>query len=62
MHAVQGRILQEGRNFTLSEFDKFYIVSALLDATNAMALSVSPSEFFIFSPFSVWRYKTPFCN
>ena len=46
-----GRILQEEPNFTLSEFDKFYMVSTLLDATNTMALSVYPSEFYIFWPF-----------
>ena len=43
VHVAQGNILQEGRIFTLSNFDKFYMVSALLDATNAMALSISPS-------------------
>ena len=62
MHAVRGRILQEGKIFTLSEFDKFYMVLAILDATNAMELSISPSEFYIFDHFLVWRYKTPFCN
>ena len=51
MHAVRGNILQEDRIFTLSDFDKFYKVSALLDAMNAMEFFVSPSEFYIFWPF-----------
>ena len=40
--------MQEGQISTLSDFDKFYMVSTLLDTMNAMALSVSPSEFYIF--------------
>ena len=51
MHAVRGNILQDGRIFTLSDLDKFYMVLALIDATNAMALSISPSNFYIFWPF-----------
>jgi len=45
VHAVLSSVLQEGRIFTLLDFDKFYMVSALLDATNAIKLSISPSEF-----------------
>jgi len=61
-HRVRGRILLEGRIFTLSKFDKFYMVSTLLDTKNAIALFVSPPEFCIFGHFSLWRYKTRFCN
>ena len=42
---------QEGKISTLSKWDKFYVVSALLDATSLMACSVSASEFLIFQPF-----------
>lgn len=42
IHAVRGSILQEGRIFTLSNFDKFYMVSAILNTTNIMTLFISP--------------------
>lgn len=51
VHIVEGKILQEGRIFTLLEFDKFYIVSTPLDTMNIMVLSVSQSELYIFWPF-----------
>ena len=41
---------QEGEISTLSKWDKFYVVSALLSATSLMACSVSASEFSIFQP------------
>ena len=41
---------QEGEILTLSKWDKFYVVSALLDAMSLMACSVSASEFSIFQP------------
>lgn len=34
--------MQEGKISTLSDFDKFYMDSTPLVATNTMALSVSP--------------------
>ena len=43
-------ILQVGQIFTLSYFDKFYMVTTFLDAMNSMVSSVSPSEFYIFRP------------
>lgn len=51
-----------GHIFTLSYFDKFYMVSTFLDATNAMVMSVSPTKFCIFCHFPEWSYKTPFCK
>ena len=51
VHVVRGDVLQEGQISTLSDLEKFYMASALLDAMNAMALSVSLSEFCIFWPF-----------
>ena len=36
---------QEGEILTLSKWDKFYVVSALLDATSVMACSVFASDF-----------------
>lgn len=62
MHVVRGNILQEGQIFTLSNFDEFYMVSALLDATNTIALSISPSEFCIFGYFSIWRWNHDCCK
>ena len=41
---------QEGEISTLSKWDKFYVISALLSATSLMAYSVSASEFLIFQP------------
>ena len=41
---------QEGEILTLSKWDKFYVISALLSAMSLMACLVSASEFSIFHP------------
>ena len=51
-------ILQEGRIFNLSEFDKFYMVFRALIAMKRMVLLVSSSEVYIFQSFPecMWNH------
>ena len=61
-HAIRGRFLQQGQIFTLSDLTNFIWFQHFSMPRTQWCCSFLHQSSAFFGHFSVWRYKTPFCN